>query len=216
QNAAASGRSRVSSSCETIEQTGERIAPVGLHIEHRQPDLPRPGLRLGERSENARAFVWLDVPSHDDAQLWTARPHLGGASFSRPQLHLDPVEEVSYRFRRGTVTVTKLLPQSSEVVQHGEPGDPAVELELALAAGDVVVRDGRRKRQVDRDLTESRGPRGPPLLVHGLLEEPGIELEADRGDVAMLLGAEDVPRATDLQVVHGDLEPGTQLARFED
>src|SRR4029077_20144505 len=39
--------------------------------------------------------------------------------------------------------------------------------------------------------------------------------EPDRRDMAVLLSAEDVPGAADLEVVHRDLEPGAELARLE-
>ena len=94
------------------------------------------GLRFRERTQNAHAFVWLDVPSQDHAQLGPARPDFRGPCFHGPQLHLDAVEEVSYRFRRGPVTVAELVAQPSEVVQDGELRDAPVELELPLAAAD--------------------------------------------------------------------------------
>src|SRR5918996_435201 len=44
-----------------------------------------------------------------------------------------------------------------------------------------------------------------------LAEKPHVELEADRRDVAGLFGAEEVARAADLQVSHGDGEAGPEL-----
>src|SRR5204863_7898704 len=95
-----------------------------------------------------------------------------------------------------------------------ELGDAPVQLQLALAAGYVVVGDGRGERQVDGDLGEGGRPWRAALLVHGLLEELGVELETDRRDVPVLLRAEDVPRPADLEVVHGDLEARPELARL--
>ena len=44
--------------------------------------------------------------------------------------------------------------------------------------------------------------------VDGLAEELAVEVEADLGDVAGLLGAEEVAGAADLEVAHGDFEAG--------
>ena len=58
-------------------------------------------------------------------------------------------------------------------------------------------------------------PGGDPLLAlhlrNGLVEELDVELEADRGDVAGLLSAEQLARAADLEVAHRDREAGAEL-----
>ena len=43
-----------------------------------------------------------------------------------------------------------------------------------------------------------------------------VEVEADRGDVTRLLGAEQVARAADLEVAHRDLEAGTEVGELAD
>ena len=48
-------------------------------------------------------------------------------------------------------------------------------------------------------------------LGHGLVEHLDVELEAERRDVAGLLGAEQVAGAADLEVAHRDLEAGAEL-----
>ena len=59
------------------------------------------------------------------------------------------------------------------------------------------------------------GPDGGARLAgelgDGLVEHLDVELEAERGDVARLLGAEEVARAADLEVAHRDLEAGAEL-----
>ena len=45
----------------------------------------------------------------------------------------------------------------------------------------------------------------------GLVQHLDVELEAERGDVPRLLGAEQVAGAADLEVAHRDLEPGPEL-----
>ena len=43
-----------------------------------------------------------------------------------------------------------------------------------------------------------------------------VHVEADRGDVTGLLGAEQVPGAADLEVAHGDLEPRPEVGELAD
>ena len=45
----------------------------------------------------------------------------------------------------------------------------------------------------------------------GLLEKLAVQVKADGGDVAALLGAEQVARSADFQVAHGYFESGTQF-----
>ena len=48
-------------------------------------------------------------------------------------------------------------------------------------------------------------------LGHGLVEHLDVELEAEGGHVARLLGTEQVAGAPDLEVAHGDLEARAEL-----
>src|SRR5947209_1906534 len=144
-----------------------------------------------------------------------ASADLGRAGLRGAELHVYAVEEVPHGLGRRAVAVAQLVAERGEVVEIRERCAPAICLALALAARDVVVRDRRREGEVDRDLGQHGLPRRPPLLVHGLLEELRVELESDGGHVAVLLGAEDVPRPADLEVVHRDLESGAELARLE-
>ena len=65
-----------------------------------------------------------------------------------------------------------------------------------------------RQRHLGLDL---HARRLAPHLGHRLLEELGVQVEADRGDGARLVVPEQVARAADLQVVRGDAEAGAQL-----
>ena len=51
----------------------------------------------------------------------------------------------------------------------------------------------------------------PDELRDRLVEHLDVELEAERGDVAGLLRAEQIARAPDLEVAHRDLEAGAEL-----
>ena len=53
-------------------------------------------------------------------------------------------------------------------------------------------------------------------LADGFGDHLDVEVEADRGDVARLLGAEQAARAADLEVAHRDLEAGTEIGELAD
>ena len=65
-------------------------------------------------------------------------------------------------------------------------------------------------RQLDLDL-RGRLVGVPPVVGDGFTHEPHIEVEADTCDVARLLAAEQVARAADLEVLHGDLHAGAEV-----
>ena len=55
-------------------------------------------------------------------------------------------------------------------------------------------------------------PFGFPLqLVDRLMKKLAVELEADCGDMAGLLGAEEAARATDLEIAHCDFKAGAEF-----
>ena len=55
------------------------------------------------------------------------------------------------------------------------------------------------------------------LQVTGrIVEQAAIKLVPDRRDVPALLGPQNVSRAANFEIPHGDLETGTQLAEFLD
>ena len=60
-------------------------------------------------------------------------------------------------------------------------------------------------------------PRGFALfLPHGLGEQPQIHLVPHRLHMAVLLGAQQVARAPDLHIPHGDFEAGAEFGEFPD
>ena len=105
--------------------------------------------------------------------------------------------------------VAQLLAEIGQVIETAQPGEPAVELDLHARAGDVVAGQVGTPGELDRAVEERLfGLVGQ--AAHGRLQQRAIQLVADALDVAGLLGAQDVAGAADLQVAHGDLEPGPQ------
>jgi len=84
-----------------------------------------------------------------------------------------------------------------------------------LAAGHVVVGYRRGEGQVDGDLGKGSRAGSSPLLVDGLLQELGVELEPDRGDVSVLLGAKDlIVRLRPKYIVIETLANGSEICQF--
>ena len=87
--------------------------------------------------------------------------------------------------------------------------DPAVQVQPQRLLRDPPRRDERLHRQVDAELLLLR-ERLALHLGHRLLQDPAVRVEPDRRDVAVLLGAEQVAGAADLQVAQRDLEPAAE------
>ncbi len=51
-------------------------------------------------------------------------------------------------------------------------------------------------------------------LVHGLFQQPNVHVEADGADVAVLLAAQNVARAAQLQIERRNFEAGAEVAEF--
>ena len=73
----------------------------------------------------------------------------------------------------------------------------------------LAVHDGRQGRW--QLLADERQGHIGHLERHRLVEHREVQLEAQRGDVARLLVAEQVAGAADLEVAHRDLEAGAEL-----
>src|SRR5437868_6867843 len=88
--------------------------------------------------------------------------------------------------------------------------------EAVLAHADLVIRRRvlRRNVRVDPRVDADGACRDAPLageLRNRLREQLDVELEAERGDVARLLVAEQVAGTADLEVAHRDREAGAEL-----
>src|SRR4030088_302781 len=56
----------------------------------------------------------------------------------------------------------------------------------------------------------------PAEHVDGLADQPDVEIEADTRDMPGLLGAQNVARASDFQVLHGNCHPGAEFGVLRD
>ena len=145
----------------------------------------------------------------------SAEAHLGQLDRARaeaPPEALDDhdVGEQLDLARQRAVAIGDLDDDLAHLVLVARRRQAPVELEALADVGHVVVGDeaGRVAGElgivllVDRLALEL----GDRLLEHGR-----VGLEADGGDGARLLGAEQIAGAADLEIVRGDLEAGAEL-----
>ena len=128
---------------------------------------------------------------------------------------LGQVQQRLHRRRVRAEGVLDVLVELLQLRQRAAADQPAVDLHplavgLDVAAGDVGL---DVQLQVDRPEVLDRLVLEP---ADGLVEQLAVQLVADGGDVAALLGAEDVARPADLQVAHGDAEAGPEVGVFLD
>ena len=86
-------------------------------------------------------------------------------------------------------------------------GDVGRDVEHHLDLGGLGV-------EVALELEALAGRELPLELGHRPLEQAAVEVVADVGDVSALLGAQHVARPADLEVAHGDLKAGAQVAEL--
>src|SRR4051794_25214985 len=130
-------------------------------------------------------------------------------------LDLHEAEEVLDVRRESAEAVAHLVADVFEPVGRLRRGDLLVEGHADVLVADVRLGD------VDVDAEVHRGldlllDALPLHLADGLLEHLRVHLEADGGDLAGLLAAEDVARAADLEVLGGDAEAGAEVGELLD
>ena len=116
------------------------------------------------------------------------------------EAHAHGGEQPLDRRRDRPVSVAQVGAQRIGVGLGAKPGEASVGLELGARVGDVVVRQVRRSGQVEPHRRRLRQRAAAAQHVDRLGQEPGVHLEPDRGHEAVLLGAEDVAGAADLEV----------------
>ena len=97
-----------------------------------------------------------------------------------------------------------------------EVGDAPVEGDAQRIVRHVRRRQEGRHRQIERDGPLLRRRLAGARLLDGGVQEPRVEIEADRRDMAALLRAEDVARAANLQIAHRQLEARAEVSRLLD
>ncbi len=141
-----------------------------------------------------------------------------------PALLTEPghLQQPFHRLRQRPVPVDQL--GADRVQRLGVDGrrELAVRLQPQPLSRHVVVRDVGVDGQVDPDLGElllgfpGFRARVPPEGIDRLTDQPHVEVEADARDVPGLLGAEDVARTADFQVLHRDRHARAELGVLRD
>src|SRR6185437_9086446 len=117
------------------------------------------------------------------------------------QLRVGDREQVLDWVRERPVAILERGAELAELVVGLREREPAMEVDPERLGADVAGRHVRVDARVDPD----RARRRPALarqLGDRLVQELDVELEAERGYVAGLLGAEQIARAADLEVAH--------------
>src|SRR5918994_3014709 len=133
-----------------------------------------------------------------------------------PREELDPreTEQVPGRLGQRPEAVDELLGQVFHLGEGAEARSPAVE----VYAFDLIHDVPRRQIRVERELHDNWPLLAPLLRLalcsrYGFFQKGQVHLEADGRYVPRLFGAEQVPRAPDLQIPHGDGETAPQLGK---
>src|SRR6266851_852932 len=123
------------------------------------------------------------------------------------------LQKVFYGGWRLAEAVFELLSNVLLVGFGSNRGDALVGAQAEIFAGDVVLRDSNVKAKA-----EGGAEVGRAFLAfqfgNGALQHLTVHVEADGFDVAVLLAAEHVAGAAQLEVERGDAESGTQFAEF--
>ncbi len=124
------------------------------------------------------------------------------------------MEQRLQRIGHRAEAVGQLMAQREQLVDAGGAGDAAVHVDLRLLVADVA----RGHVGVEADVEAN----GFDLVLRvitldaahradGLVDHLQVQLEAECGDVAGLLVAEEVAGAAQLEVAHRDLQAGAQV-----
>ena len=143
--------------------------------------------------------------------------HAQAFDVARRAQHAQPAQlEQRDRGRRELAEAVEHL--QHQVVEPREVaglGEPAVEIELLVLVGDVVVRQVRapvgQEPRLGLDLARLALQRR-----HRLLQQLHVQIEPQAHDEPALLGPQQVAGAADLQVLERDLEPHTQVVELLD
>src|SRR3954447_2870977 len=154
----------------------------------------------------------LARPEHEpaDGRLAAAEDEVVRAEARELDLRLLDREEVLHGLRQRAVPIFERRLQLAQLVLRLRKRESPVHVDAQRLGSDVLLRHERIDARVDAD-----GPRRDAVLAlqfrHGFVQQLDVELEADRRDVAGLLGAEQLTGAADLEVAHRDREAGTEL-----
>lgn len=185
---------------------------------------------LREETPPAAEICWtarIKSPVPGEHQALSADFHHGDVCFGGQYLDFVGIQQVMHRFRCRAEAVFPRAEQGVRLLQGADcrqvlvrgnaqgcvadviPGQEGAQIILAGFGGELrlAVHDEIRSQGRVRP-----GGRVPALHVgDGLLEKLAVQVKADSGNVAALLGAQQVARAAYFQVPHGYLEAGTQL-----
>ena len=140
---------------------------------------------------------------------------VGDAELRRLSAEQGDVDQIQNALRRVAVAVHDLVQQIVGVLARADRRHTAVEIHSLLALFDVGLVDVRGDVEIGGALGWS-GFLSALLLQNGLLQELEVHIIAHRDDVAGLLRAEQIARAANFEIAHGDLEAGAEFRVLAD
>lgn len=133
----------------------------------------------------------------------------------RENLESFEFQESHRLLRRRTKAILEFGQQFLQILQIGDIGEFAVELDLFPAGGDVGAGEVGGDGEVDGDVSQLT-ERLFFEATDGVFEELAVEFVTDGGDVTGLFGSEDISRTSNFEIAHGDAESGTEFTEFLD
>ena len=137
-------------------------------------------------------------------------------------LDLEHEEQVLHRLGPLAEAVLELGGNVVDLRGLGDARHAVVEAQPRRQVGDIGIGQMGRHGQLDT----RRGPLGRRgdiasveaclELLHGIGQQPHVEVKPDGHDLAALLGPQQVAGTTYLEVLHSDLEAGAQVGGGED
>src|SRR5206468_4998406 len=125
------------------------------------------------------------------------------------------VEERIYSRRGRPEAVGQLGPHLRDLFVPPQLGQALVDSQALIHLGNIAIGQERLHAHVDDGL-DRRATRLAAQFSHGLCQELRVKIEAHRGNVAVLLRAQQIAGAADLQIPHGEPEPSPELGHLLD
>src|SRR5258708_29639815 len=193
------------------QSRGDRFASFDFHPEHAA------GIELdactrayhGDQFGRVQSGLWME-PDRDACSLAIDG---GNSQALAHRFEGCVLQEVFYGGRRRAKAVFEFFAHVLLVFFGGDRGDAFVGAQAEVFAGDVVLRDTHVKAEAERG-AQVRGDFFALQFGDGALQHLAIHIEADGLYVPVLLTAEHVAVAAQLEVQSGDAEPGAQFAEL--
>ncbi|MPM49264.1 hypothetical protein SDC9_95992 [bioreactor metagenome] len=125
------------------------------------------------------------------------------------------VQQRQHGLGRVAVAVHQFVQKLAGILWRADGGNTAVQIHPLLRRGDIPLRQMGVHRQIGGAFRRADGLHAL-FLQHRLLQKLEIHVVAHAHHVPGLLRPQQVARAPDFQIPHGDFKPGAELHVFPD